>query len=306
MAASPIRIRRTSLSGAAPVATESRLTNRVAPMPSGALHVGDNLPFMRSLPDESIDLAYVDPPFNTGQTQHGKARGSHLQYDDDWPTIEDYLAFLRPRLAEIHRLLKPSGSILLHCDWRACHHLRLELDRAFGAANFVNHLIWSYGLGGSSPRRFARKHDDLLFYAKSEAYFFDPPRVPATSQRLKGQRKKATDVIEIDALASSCETPDDERESMADLLRSDVLAVPSLNNMARERTGYPTQKPLALLELLVRACCPSGGTVADFFCGSGTALLAAQRLHRHWIGCDCSPEAIGIARRRLVVQTAPA
>jgi DNA modification methylase len=145
------------------------------------------------------------------------------------------------------------------------------LDEIFGSERFVNHLIWAYGLGGSSPRRFARKHDDVLFYAKSEEYYFNPPLVPATSNRMMGKLKKA----------------------------GDVLNVPSINNMALERTGYPTQKPLALLTLLVKACCPPGGLVLDPFCGSGTTLVAAAMSGREVCGVDVSPAAVRIARRRL-------
>ena len=174
--------------------------------------------------------------------------------------------------------LSDDGSILLHCDWRTCHHLRLMLDELLGPDRFINHLIWSYGLGGSSRRRFARKHDDILFYARSDDYYFEPPLVEATSNRMKGQLKKATDVIDI----------------------------PSINNMAAERVGYPTQKPLALLELLIGACCPKGGVVLDPFCGSGTTLVAAARLERRAIGIDTGAEAITLARERLARETAPA
>lgn len=234
------------------------------------IHHGDNLAFLRAWPDACVDLVSIDPPFNTGATKRGRDEG--VDYADAWPTIEDYLAFMRPRLIELHRVLKPTGSILLHCDWRASHHLRLLLDHVFGPERFVNHLIWTYGLGGSSPRRFARKHDDIFFYGKSDAYAFEPPMIPATSNRMKGQRKKATDVIDI----------------------------PAINNMARERTGYPTQKPLALLRMLVDACCVPEGIVADVFCGSGTALVAARDSGRSWIGCDINQDAVRIARERLM------
>ena len=168
-------------------------------------------------------------------------------------------------------MLAPEGSVLLHCDWRSCHHLRVLLDEVFGAERFVNHLIWVYGLGGSSPRRFARKHDDILFYAAGPGYYFDPPMVPATSVRMKGRLKKATDVIDI----------------------------PAINNMAAERVGYPTQKPLALLELLVESCCAPGGVVLDAFCGSGTALVAARRRGRRYVGIDVNPDAVRISQDRL-------
>jgi DNA modification methylase len=227
----------------------------------------DCLDPLAALPPDTIDLAYLDPPFNTGR-RHSATNGA---YHDAWADVEAYLAFLRPRLEAVRGVLKPTGSILLHCDWRSSHHQRLVLDELFGASNFVNHLVWTYGLGGSSPRRFARKHDDILFYARGDDYYFDPPRVPATSNRMKGQLKKASDVIQI----------------------------PAINNMALERTGYPTQKPVALLSLLVTACCPPGGIVLDPFCGSGTTLVAAAQSGRHYIGIDRNPDAIRIARQRL-------
>lgn len=228
---------------------------------------GDCLEVLSHFPAESVDLAYLDPPFNTGRAQQaGLAR-----YADDWPTVAAYLDFMRPRIAQVQRVLKPHGSILLHCDWRCAHHLRLLLDDLFGPNNFVNHLIWCYGLGGSSPRRFARKHDDILFYARGSDYYFDPPMVPATSQRMRGELKMATDVLDI----------------------------PAINNMATERCGYPTQKPLALLDLLINACCPPGSLVLDPFCGSGTTLIAALTAGRDAVGIDVNSDAVRITRRRL-------
>ena len=235
--------------------------------PANRIIHGDCLEVLRNLPEATADLVYLDPPFNTGRI-HSASNGS---YRDQFDDVHEYLRFLRPRIVESHRTLKSGGSILLHCDWRTCHHLRLMLDEIFGAEHFVNHLIWRYGLGGSSPRRFARKHDDILFYGRSAAYYFDPPRIPATSERMRGQMKKATDVLDI----------------------------PSINNMAAERVGYPTQKPLALLDILVRACCPPGGLVIDPFCGSGTTLVASQRADRDFIGIDISPDATDLARSRL-------
>ncbi|TVQ57133.1 MAG: site-specific DNA-methyltransferase [Phycisphaerales bacterium] len=243
--------------------------HHVAPPSDAATNVieGDASTILEDWPESSADLVYLDPPFNTGRAQTGRAG----TYADRWDSAEAYRNALRPVLAQAHRLLKPTGSILLHCDWRTCHYSRLELDGIFGEENFVNHLIWAYGLGGSSPRRFARKHDDILFYGRSTSYYFDPPMVPATSARMRGELKKATDVLQI----------------------------PAINNMARERTGYPTQKPLALLELLIRACCPAGGRVVDPFCGSGTTLVAARALGRRAVGIDRNPEAVRIARERL-------
>lgn len=235
----------------------------------------DWLGLVATLDDASVDLLYADPPFNTGQTQTGRAGA----YEDAWPDTAAWVAWLRERLVATLPKIAPTGSILLHLDWRTSHHARLLLDDLLGPDRFVNHLVWSYGLGGSSPRRFARKHDDILWYCLDpNRYWFEPPKVPATSRRMAGQLKKATDVIEI----------------------------PSLNNMAAERTGYPTQKPLALLELLIGACCPPGGLVVDPCCGSGTTLVAAQRLGRRATGSDRNPEAVEIARDRLTeTPTAP-
>jgi DNA modification methylase len=230
------------------------------------------------LSPSSIDFLYADPPFNTGKLQVSPVNGRRLHrevaaaYADSFGSAVDFITWLRPRLIAVIPLLKPTALIAIHIDWRTCHHVRLLLDELLGADRFVNHLVWSYGLGGSSPRRFARKHDDILLYCLDpDRYWFEPPLIPATSRRLRGQSKKMTDVLDI----------------------------PAINNMADERTGYPTQKPLALLDVLVRACCPPGGTVLDPCCGSGTTLVAAARAGRRAIGLDTNADALRIACRRL-------
>ena len=228
----------------------------------------DWLDFVATLDGATIDLFYTDPPFNTGVTQSGRAG----TYEDDWPDTAAWVDWLRERLTATLPRLKPTGSLMLHVDWRTSHHARLLLDQLLGPDRFVNHLIWSYGLGGSSPRRFARKHDDILWYCMNpDRYWFQAPMVPSTSRRMAGRMKKATDVIEI----------------------------PSINNMAAERTGYPTQKPLALLELLIGACCPPDGLVVDPCCGSGTTLVAARLLGRRALGSDRNPQAVAIASQRV-------
>jgi DNA modification methylase len=229
---------------------------------------GDWIAAARSLEPGSVDLVYVDPPFNTGAT-----RVSHAgAFADEWATIDDYLAWMRARLIATVPAVRATGSVLVHVDWRASHRVRMVLDEVLGADRFVNHLVWSYGLGGSSPRRFARKHDDILFYCiDPERYWFEAPQIPATSRRMAGQTKKATDVIDI----------------------------PSINNMAVERVGWPTQKPLALLEMLVGACCPPGGVVVDPCCGSGTTVVSAARSGRRGLGADIDARAIELTRMRV-------
>ena len=273
---------------------------------SGGLHHGDNLPILRSMPDESVNLIATDPPFNTGRhvsTQSGRP-AADAEFSDHWSWERDidpgwlsevqrlcppakravetsretagesmatYLCFMAVRLVEMRRVLREDGSIYLHCDPTSSHYVKQLIDAVFGVDNFRNEIIWAYGLGGSSPRRYSRKHDVILFYTKSDRYTFNKPQTPAKSQRLKGRLKGATDVWDI----------------------------PSLNNMAKERTGFPTQKPLALYERIIEASTNPGDLVVDPFCGSGTTLVAAERLSRQWIGIDANPTAIETARGRL-------
>ncbi len=182
-----------------------------------------------------------------------------------------YLAYMAVRLIECHRILKPSGSIYLHCDHAANSYLRMLLDATFGEENFQNEIVWSYGLGGSSPKRWSRKHDTLLFYTKSDVFPFSKPTQPASSRRLSGKQKGMTDVWNI----------------------------PSLNNQAKERTGYPTQKPVALAELIVRASSMPGDLVMDPFAGCAYVPVAAERLGRQWVACDISPRAMTVLRRQF-------
>ncbi len=215
----------------------------------------------------SFDLIYADVPFGTGINQNGKT-GS---YKDKWINPNTYLVEVGQKITSVLKLLSPNGIAIIHCDWRTAYLWRSLLESNLGNESHINHLIWQYGLGGSSNRRFARKHDDLLVHSPSKNYYFEPPMVPATSQRLKGKMKKATDILNI----------------------------PALNNMAHERTGWPTQKPIKLLKTLINAFCPPQGTVLDPFCGSGTTLVAAAITGREALGIDISKKAISICQKRL-------
>lgn len=235
------------------------------------------------------DLVYIDPPYASHRdyvfTQKHPEDGrkvSRVVFGDRWAGgMDAYVDMLRPVFEGVHALLQPQGSFLLHVDPRGAPYLSILCDQIFGmgerlpeknAPGFRNELIWSYGLGGSSPTSWPRKHDNIYWYSKGSDWFFDPPMTPATSQRMRGQMKK----------------------------QPDVLAVPTINNMAKDRTGYPTQKPIELLEMLVGAQTPQGGLVADFFSGSGTTALAAYRRGYRAIATDMSADAIAVARARLL------
>jgi len=249
----------------------------------------DNLALMSTLPDACCQLIYADPPFMTGQV---RTHGSGNRYDDRWPGIDDYMAFLAPRLAEMRRLLDESGTLYVHLDWRSCHHVRIELDRIFGPDQFLNEIIWSYRTGGRSKRYFARKHDNILVYARRAGkHVFNVQR--------DGQFR--TDGLNVDDKGRRYKSTRNGRLYFHDdgPAMTDVWEIPFLSTVSRERTGYPSQKPMALLERIIRASSNPGDRVADFFCGSGTALAAAARLDRTWLGCDSSSEAVAIATRRL-------
>ncbi len=237
-------------------------------IPCDAVLHSDSLDVLRRLPDAEVDLIYVDPPFGTGRKQNAREG----EYADERDDPVEFIAWLHPYLAEMRRVLKATGSLYLHLDFRSSHYAKVDLDQIFGRECFLNHIVWLYGLGGSSPRYWPRKHDDLLWYSRTpNGHYFQPDRQPATSQRMKGQDKKVPDHWDI----------------------------PALNNMASERVGYPTQKPLELLERIVRSSCPEGGLVADFFCGSGTTGVAAKNLGRRYLLCDASADAVEIAKQRL-------
>jgi len=256
---------------------------------AGTLHVGDNLPFMHSLADGCCDLIYLDPPFATGQAQRRDGMG----YEDSWgKDIKAYLAFMFPRLEQCRRLLLPHGTLYLHLDWRASHYARVQLDTLFGADHFLNEIIWHYRSGSAAKRWFGRKHDTILSYARC-----------AGQHRFHVMREGTfrTDGLKVDEEGRPYKTTKKGRlyfnpEGPA---LSDVWDLPFLSTVSLERTGWPSQKPLALLERIIKASSDEGDCVADFFCGSGTTAVAAQRLGRRWIACDSSPEAAKIARERL-------
>lgn len=259
-------------------------------VPAG-LHHGDNLPFMTRLPDGCCDLIYIDPPFGTGKLR--KTTRGAATFDDSWTGgVRECLEFLSPRLARCRRLLADHGSIYAHVDWRLSHHVRLLLDELFGPANFLNEIIWHYRTGGVSKQWFGRKHDTILAYARQRGrHRFNTIR----------QGRFRTDGLKRDDQGRPYKSTKKGRLYFhADgPTLTDVWDIPFLSTVSLERVGWPTQKPLALLERIIQASSDPDDLVADFFCGSGTTLVAAKRLGRRWLGCDISKKAIAIAERRL-------
>jgi DNA modification methylase len=249
-------------------------------MELNTIYCGNNLEILQQFPDNSVDLIYADPPFFSGRNYEviWKDNAEIRQFEDRFKgDIDWYIEWMAVRLQQCHRVLKDTGSMYLHCDWHANAHLRIAMDEIFGVNNFQNEVIWNYGLGGSSPKRWQRKHDVILFYSKSDRWTFIPNMVEATSQRMKGKLKKDDDVWDI----------------------------PSLNNMAIERLGYPTQKPEELLKRILEASSNKDDIVLDPFCGCGTTLSVAQQLGRKWIGIDVSPTACRVMQKRLAERGHP-
>lgn len=310
------------------MSSESTICNPQSAIPSAegnVLFYGDNLPILqRYVADESVDLIYLDPPFNSG-VNYGVLNG-RPERDGGEPAFADvwrwdaraaadyeaaitsggavarqmqafrlmlgegamlaYLAMVAPRLVELHRVLKQSGSLYLHCNPTASHYLKLLLDGVFGLAHFQNELIWHYQTGGGSKRRFSRKHDVIFFYTKSDKWKFYAERIaiPRTDKaRQRAQRAAGARIAADDATKNP----------------HDVLSIQQMNPMARERRGYPTQKPEELLERLILASSDGGDTLLDPCCGSGTSLAVAERLGRRWVGIDAAAQAIEMTRTRL-------
>ena len=263
---------------------------------------GDNLHVMRQLPSSSIDLIYIDPPFFSGQ-QYNVMWGDANEmrsFNDIWEGgMPGYLVWLNARLYEMKRLLKETGSIYVHCDWHASHYIKVEMDRIFGFDRMQNEIVWHYRRWTSPSKRFQRLHDVLFFYTKSESSKFNQILIPYTEGSI--QRKKQGVLHrfkqgEVPVLVSNRSV---QREGVPE---NDVWQIPFVAPSAKERIGYPTQKPETLLERIIEASSDEGDIVADFFVGGGTTPAVAQRLGRRWIACDQSRVAVAVTAERLKQQ----
>ncbi|MCA9195720.1 MAG: site-specific DNA-methyltransferase [Planctomycetales bacterium] len=260
---------------------------------------GENLDVLRKLPDASYQLIYIDPPFNTGQIRNrtviktvvsdegdrigfqGKRYSTQAvgkkSYQDEF---EDYLSFIEPRLHEAKRLLNESGTLYFHIDYREAHYCKVLLDEIFGRSAFLNEIIWAYDYGGRARDRWPAKHDTILVYVKTPGkHFFDQ------------------DAIErIPYMAPGLVTPEKAERGK---LPTDVWWHTIVPTNGKEKTGYPTQKPLGILRRVIQASSRPGDRVLDFFAGSGTTGVAAHELGRRFTLIDVNPEAIEVMRKRL-------
>ncbi|HCA47482.1 MAG TPA: site-specific DNA-methyltransferase [Armatimonadetes bacterium] len=263
------------------------------------VHLSDNLPLLRQMPDGCVPLIYIDPPFNTGKTQSrtqirverdeagdrtgfgGRRYRTEEVISRAWQDeFDDYLGFLEPRLLEAHRVLAPHGSLYLHLDYREVHYAKVLLDAIFGRRCFINEIIWAYDYGGRSTTRWPAKHDNILFYAKNPRKFTfnrdEVDRIPYMAPGLVSDEKRARGKFPTDTWWHTIVSP-----------------------TGREKTGYPTQKPVGILKRIIGASSLPGEPVLDFFAGSGTTGVAALELGRKFCLIDSNPEAIEVMRGRM-------
>ena len=263
------------------------------------LFFGDNLGVLKTLPDECAQLIYIDPPFNTGRTQsrgstttkrteegnrvgfkgqrYEIVRETVLSYDDEF---EDFWSFLEPRLEEAWRLLNETGTLYLHLDYREAHYAKVLLDSLFGRDCFLNEIIWAYDYGGKSKNKWPSKHDTILVYVKNPAkYFFN-----------------STEVDREPYMAPGLVTPEKVAKGK---LPTDVWWHTIVSPTGKEKTGYPTQKPMGVLRRVIQASSKPGDLVIDFFAGSGTTGAVAAELDRRFILIDQNPESIEVISKRL-------
>jgi len=271
---------------------------------------GDNLLVMGSLLEKfagKIDLIYIDPPFATGAdfsitAQIGEGVGEIAKeqsiieekaYRDTWSDGRDtYLAMIHQRLVPLRELLKETGNIFVHLDWRVGPHVKIMLTEVFGEENFRNEIIWHYRTGNLAKKQFQRKHDNIFFFSKGVDNFFKPLEI----------KEYYTDIYGPDFKPSFLgrQQGRDKRGYFRMATVDDVWDISAVFTLSNEHLPYDTQKPEALLRRIIESSCPEGGLIADFFCGSGTTLAVAEKLGRRWIGCDLGRWAIHVTRKRLL------
>ena len=244
----------------------------------------DNLELMERIEDNSVDLIYCDILYNTGK--------KFRDFDDNLGTTAEAIEWYKPRVLEMKRILKDTGNIYLHMDFRLSHYMKILMDEVFGEKNFINEIIWAYRTGGVSKRYFQRKHDNILRYSKTDKYTHNPL---FEKSYLESQKT-------VDTSSPSSKKWDLKRDNMGvyrDVHMRDVWNINIIYNQDKQGVDYNTQKPRELLEIIIKASSNKGDIVADFFCGSGTTGVVAKELGRNYIMCDVNPKAVEISEMRL-------
>ena len=267
------------------------------------IYCGDCREILAQFPNDSVDLIYMDPPFFT-QKKHSlisRDRTQKYEFDDIFPTREDYLIFIKQVIFECRRVLKDTGNLFLHCDRTASHHLRVALEAVFGEENFQSEIIWSYKRWSNSRKGLLNSHQVIYHFSKSDRFKFNT---------LYGEYSPTTNLDQIlqERIRDKHGVSVYKRDENGSIVRgkpkkgvplSDVWEIPYLNPKAKERCGYPTQKPVLLLNRIIRIASDEGDVILDPFCGSGTTCVSAKLLKRHFIGIDSLPDAVQLVEKRL-------
>ena len=258
------------------------------------IYCGDNLIWLKKFPDKCTDLIYLDPPFFSNKKYEVIFNdGEEIRsFEDRWKGgINHYIQWMKDRVFEMHRILKDTGSFYLHCDWHASHYLKVICDEIFGYNNFRNEIIWHYRRWTGSAKYFLRMHDVIFFYTKTNNYKFNPLYTEYTEKSLERKQHYHTRIKGDDVYVTHV--------SESGVKENDVWIIPVINSQAKERLGYPTQKPEALMERIAKASSNKDDLVLDPFCGCGTTIAVAQKLGRKWVGIDVSPSACKLMKNRV-------
>ena len=272
-------------------------------MNSNILFKGDCLDELKKVSPCSVDLVYLDPPFFSQKKHSLKNKDSSKEYifEDFWQNIEEYKLYIKERLFECLNVLKNTGSIFLHCDRFASHHLRIILDEVFGEENFQSEIVWSYKRWSNAKKGLLNSHQIIFFYSKSHEFKFNHSyeNYSPTTNIDQIFQKRMRDKNGKTKYKSLENGQPDLMGVKKGVPLSDIWEIPYLNPKANERVGYPTQKPILLLERIIELVTDKNDIVLDPFCGSGTTLIAAKLLNRNYIGIDISEEAIELTKKRL-------
>lgn len=266
----------------------------------------DCLNALRNMQSESVDMIYLDPPFFSQKKQTLRnVEGKEYSFSDCWNSKEAYLAFMKERLIVMRSVLKKEGTIFLHCDTTASHSLKLLMDDIFGEENFQSEIIWSYKRWSNSRKGLLPGHQTIFFYSKTKGYKFhtlyhDYSATTNLDQILQERERSEQGKSQYRRDEQGNIVFGKEKQGVP---MSDVWEIPFLNPKAKERVGYPTQKPIELLERILKISTDEGDLVLDPFCGSGTTLVAAELMGRRFIGIDSNPEAIALSRQRIAMPT---